>query len=177
MSALTRLPAWQILWDHFATAKHLHMRELFDTDPQRAERYALEVGGLFLDYSKNRITDETLGGLMQLAREAGLPARIKAMFRGEKINCTENRAVLHVALRNRTNSPILVDGDDVMPKVNSVLARMGKFTHAVRSGEWLGYTNQPITDVVSIEHAGAAGDDRHLVYQLLRWRQPCHRPV
>ncbi len=156
MSALTQLPAWQALWDHFADAKHHHMRDLFDTDPQRAERYALEVGGLFLDYSKNRITDDTLRGLMQLAREAGLPAKLKAMFKGEKINSTENRAVLHVALRNRTNSPILVDGEDVMPKVNSVLARMGKFCHAIRSGEWLGYTHQPITDIVNI---GIGGSD------------------
>ena len=156
MSTLTQLPAWHALWDHFNEAKHLHMRELFDNDPQRAERYSLEVGGLFLDYSKNRITDASLQGLMQLAREAGLPARIKAMFKGEKINRTENRAALHVALRNRTNSPIMVDGEDVMPKVNSVLARMGKFCHAVRSGEWLGYTHQPITDIVNI---GISGSD------------------
>ena len=156
MRELTQLPAWQTLWDHFADAKQLHMRELFQSDPERAERYGLEVGGLFLDYSKNRITDETLKGLMQLAREAGLPERIKAMFKGEKINSTENRAVLHVALRNRTNSPIFVDGEDVMPKVNSVLERMGKFAHAVRSGEWLGYTNQPITDIVNI---GIGGSD------------------
>ncbi|BBH15580.1 MULTISPECIES: glucose-6-phosphate isomerase [Chromobacterium] len=156
MSELTELPAWQALWDHFAEAKHQHMRDLFAADPERAERYALEVGGLFLDYSKNRITDETLKGLMQLARESGLPAKIKAMFKGEKLNSTENRAVLHVALRNRTNSPIHVDGEDVMPKVNSVLERMGKFAHAVRSGEWLGYTNQPITDIVNI---GIGGSD------------------
>lgn len=156
MSELTQLPAWQTLWEHFADAKQLHMRELFESDPERAERYGLEVGGLFLDYSKNRITDETLQGLMQLAREAGLPERIKSMFKGEKINTTENRAVLHVALRNRTNAPIFVDGEDVMPKVNSVLERMGKFAHAVRSGEWLGYTNQPITDIVNI---GIGGSD------------------
>ncbi|MDF0605143.1 glucose-6-phosphate isomerase [Neisseriaceae bacterium TC5R-5] len=156
MVELTQLPAWQTLWEHFVEAKQLHMRDLFASDPQRAERYALEVGGLFLDYSKNRITDSTLRGLMALAREAGLPARIKAMFRGDKINSTEQRAVLHVALRNRTNSPIMVDGEDVMPKVNSVLERMGKFAHAVRSGEWLGYTNQPITDIVNI---GIGGSD------------------
>lgn len=156
MPNLTQLPAWQSLWDHFAEAKQRHMRELFAEDPDRADRYSLEVGGLFLDYSKNRITDATLSGLMQLARESGLPDRIKAMFKGEKINSTENRAVLHVALRNRTNSPIHVDGEDVMPKVNSVLERMGKFAHAVRSGEWLGYTNQPITDIVNI---GIGGSD------------------
>ena len=156
MSALTQLPAWHALWDHYSDAKNLHMRDLFDSDPQRAERYALEAGGLFLDYSKNRITDDTLTGLMQLARESDLATKIKAMFKGEKINSTENRAVLHIALRNRTNSPIMVDGEDVMPKVNSVLARMGKFSHAVRSGEWLGYTHQPITDIVNI---GIGGSD------------------
>ncbi|GGY04904.1 glucose-6-phosphate isomerase [Paludibacterium paludis] len=155
-SALTQLPAWHALWEHFSEARHLHMRELFASDPGRAERYSLEVGGLFLDYSKNRITDETVAGLMQLAREAGLPDKVRAMFKGEKLNTTENRAVLHVALRNRTNSPILVDGEDVMPKINAVLERMGRFATAVRSGEWLGYTHQPITDVVNI---GIGGSD------------------
>jgi glucose-6-phosphate isomerase len=156
MSALTQLPAWQALWDHFKASRKQHMRELFEHDPQRAERFSLEVGGLFLDYSKNRITDETIQRLVQLAREAGLEQRIAAMFRGDKINSTEERSVLHVALRNRSNAPIEVDGVDVMPKVNAVLARMGKFAHAVRSGDWLGYTQQPITDVVSI---GIGGSD------------------
>ncbi len=156
MKKLQELPAWQALWDHFATAKDVHMRELFEQDPQRAERYWLEVGGLKLDYSKNRITDETLKGLIELAKEAGVQERKKAMFAGKKINKTENRAVLHVALRNRTNSPIEVDGEDVMPKVNNVLERMGKFSHAVRNGDWLGYTNQVITDVVNI---GIGGSD------------------
>lgn len=156
MSALTQLPAWQLLEQHFEQARRAHMRQLFETDPQRAERFSLEVGGLFLDYSKNRITDETLRLLMDLARQCELPARIKAMFKGEKINLTENRAVLHVALRNRTNAPILVDGQDVMPQINGVLERMGRFAHAVRSGEWLGYTNQPITDIVNI---GIGGSD------------------
>ncbi|WP_028536675.1 glucose-6-phosphate isomerase [Paludibacterium yongneupense] len=156
MSVLTELPAWQSLWQHFSETRHLHMRDQFLNDPERAERYFLEVGDVFLDYSKNRINDETIRLLMQLAHEAGLPDKLKAMFKGEKINTTENRAVLHVALRNRTNSPIMVDGEDVMPKVNSVLDRMGRFSHAVRSGEWLGYTNQPITDVVNI---GIGGSD------------------
>lgn len=156
MSALTQLPAWQALWGHFNESNTLHMRELFEQDPERAERFSLEVGGLFLDYSKNRISDQTIQLLVQLAREAGLEKRIAAMFRGEKINITEDRAALHVALRNRTNSPIKVDDVDVMPKVNAVLARMGKFAQAVRSGDWLGYTNQPITDVVNI---GIGGSD------------------
>lgn len=156
MKHMQELPVWRELWKHFDTTKNLHMRDLFKDDPHRAERYWLEVGGLILDYSKNRITDETLSLLMQLAREAGVPERIKQMFRGEKINTTENRAVLHVALRNRTNAPILVDGEDVMPQVNRVLHRMGEFAHEVRSGEWLGYTNQVITDVVNI---GIGGSD------------------
>ncbi|MFS6938734.1 glucose-6-phosphate isomerase [Neisseria animaloris] len=156
MKHLQELPVWRELWKHFDATKSLHMRDLFEQDPERAQRYWLEVGGLILDYSKNRITDETLVLLMQLARESGVPERIKQMFRGEKINATENRAVLHVALRNRTNAPILVDGEDVMPQVNRVLSRMGEFAHEVRSGEWLGYTNQVITDVVNI---GIGGSD------------------
>ena len=156
MRHLTELPAWNALWQHFEQTKNVHMRDLFAEDPNRAERYWLEVGGIMLDYSKNRITDETLALLMDLAREAGLPERIKQMFHGDKINPTEHRAVLHVALRNRTNAPIKVDGEDVMPKVNAVLERMGRFAHAVRGGEWLGYTNQVITDVVNI---GIGGSD------------------
>lgn len=156
MQHLQDLPAWHSLLQHFDQTKTLHMRDLFAEDPDRAQRYWLEVGGIKLDYSKNRITDETLRHLMALAREAGLPERMRQMFGGQKINATENRAVLHVALRNRTNSPIMVDGEDVMPKVNSVLERMGRFAHAVRSGEWLGYTNQVITDVVNI---GIGGSD------------------
>lgn len=156
MSTLTDTPAWQLLEQHYDQSRLHHMRDLFAADPGRAERFSLEVGDVFLDYSKNRITDETLRLLMQLARETGLPERIKAMFKGEKINTTENRAVLHVALRNRTNSPILVDGVNVMPQINNVLERMGRFAHAVRSGDWLGYTNQPITDIVNI---GIGGSD------------------
>ncbi|MFC3875045.1 glucose-6-phosphate isomerase [Neisseria musculi] len=156
MKHLQDLPSWRELWKHFDATKGLHMREMFEQDPERAQRYWLEVGGITLDYSKNRITDETLELLFKLAREAGLPERIKQMFHGEKINETENRAALHIALRNRTNSPIEVDGEDVMPKVNHVLHRMGEFAHEVRSGEWLGYTNQVITDVVNI---GIGGSD------------------
>ncbi|EMU0468687.1 glucose-6-phosphate isomerase [Neisseria gonorrhoeae] len=156
MKHLHDLPAWSKLWNHFDDSKTLHMREMFEQDPQRAERYWLQVGGLTLDYSKNRINDETMSLLFELAREAGVPERMRQMFHGEKINTTENRAVLHVALRNRTNSPIMVDGEDVMPKVNRVLQRMGEFAHEVRSGSWLGYTNQVITDVVNI---GIDGSD------------------
>ena len=142
MKHLHDLPAWSKLWIHFDETKEQHMREMFEQDPERAERYWLQVGGLTLDYSKNRINDETMSLLFELAREAGVPERMQQMFHGEKINTTENRAVLHVALRNRTNAPIVVDGEDVMPKVNHVLQRMGEFAHEVRSGSWLGYTNQ-----------------------------------
>ncbi|WP_373742146.1 glucose-6-phosphate isomerase [Neisseria sp.] len=156
MKHLHDLPTWKKLWQHFDETKSDHMRDMFASDPGRAERYWLEVGGLTLDYSKNRISDETLGLLFDLAREAGLPEKMRQMFNGEKINTTENRAVLHVALRNRTNSPIYVDDEDVMPKVNRVLQQMGKFADDVRSGKWLGYTNQVITDVVNI---GIGGSD------------------
>lgn len=156
MPILTQLPAWRALWQHFSRARDWSMRELFDTDPQRAERYWLERDGLILDYSKNRITDQTLTLLLQLAREAEAPERIAAMFRGEPINTTEHRAVLHVALRSPPDAPIRVGGEDIMPKVTRVLDRMSRFAHAVRSGDWLGYTHQPITDIVSI---GIGGSD------------------
>ncbi|MBW4046721.1 MAG: glucose-6-phosphate isomerase [Proteobacteria bacterium] len=156
MNTLSQLPAWRALWSHFTRARDWHMRSLFGTDPDRAQRYWIEQSGLTLDYSKNRITDQTLTLLIELAREAGVPEQINAMFRGDKINTTEHRAALHIALRNRSNTPIVVDGEDVMPKVNDVLARMSRFAQAVRSGEWLGYTNQPITDIVNI---GIGGSD------------------
>jgi hypothetical protein len=149
-------PAWQALQNNFEQTKNQQMRDMFTQDPERAERYWLNVGGINVDFSKNRINDEILANLVELARQACLPERMKQMFNGEKINKTENRAVLHIALRNRTNSPIEVDGEDVMPQVNSVLRRMGDFSHAVRSGEWVGYTNQVITDVVNI---GIGGSD------------------
>ena len=156
MTHPTNFPAWQTLQQHFADTKHLHMREMFAQDPERAQRYWLKVGGINLDYSKNRITDSVRDSLVQLAREAGLPERMQQMFHGDKINTTEHRAALHVALRNRANTPIMVDGEDVMPKVNAVLRKMGHFAHAVRSGEWLGYSHQVITDVVNI---GIGGSD------------------
>jgi len=156
MPILTQLPAWRALWQHFSHARDWSMRELFESDPQRAERYCLEQNGLILDYSKNRITDQTITLLLQLAREAEVPERVEAMFRGEPINTTEHRAVLHVALRSPPDAPIRVGGEDVMPKVTRVLDRMARFAHAVRSGDWLGYTHQPITDIVSI---GIGGSD------------------
>ncbi len=152
---LTDRPAWKALEAHFATLEDVHLRDLFE-DEGRAESFALEVEDLFLDYSKNRVTAETMQKLVALAEEAGLSEAITAMFRGEKINRTENRAVLHVALRNRSNRPIEVDGSDVMPDVNDVLTRMGAFSERVRSGEWVGHTGKQIETVVNI---GIGGSD------------------
>ena len=156
MAHLTTLPAWHALHAHFDAVRDRQMRQLFEEDPSRAERYSLSVGGLLLDYSKNRVDDETLRCLFALAAEAGVPARIAAMFAGERINHTEDRAALHVALRNRANTPVLQGGVDVMPAVNAVLERMARFAHAVRCGDWLGYTGQPVTDIVNI---GIGGSD------------------
>ena len=138
MSALTDSPAWQSLTEHQREMADVHLRGLFDRDPERFERFSLRMGDILFDYSKNRITEETMALLMDLAREANLAERIEAMFTGEKINTTEDRAVLHVALRNRSNRPVLVDGQDVMPDVNRVLDKMRNFSEGVRSGVWRG---------------------------------------
>ncbi|MDE5591725.1 MAG: glucose-6-phosphate isomerase, partial [Helicobacter sp.] len=132
------------------------MREMFEKDSQRAKRYFVEVGGIKLDYSKNRITDETLRLLRDLANECSLKEKIKAMFKGDKINTTEDRAVLHIALRNKGSNPIEVDGMDVMQNVHQVLSKMEVFSKSLRIGSWLGYTNQIITDIVNI---GIGGSD------------------
>ena len=156
MSTLTQTPAWKALQDHFEQVRDLHMRDLFDADPQRFERYSLQLGDLLLDYSKNRITDETLQLLFTLARDSEVPEWTERMFNGEAINFTEHRAVLHTALRNRANTPVRVDGEDVMPGINRVLEQMRDFTERVRSGAWQGYNGQTITDVVNI---GIGGSD------------------
>ncbi|MEW6517267.1 MAG: glucose-6-phosphate isomerase [candidate division FCPU426 bacterium] len=156
MSSLTSSPAWQALQAHYQKIKDAQMRDLFSQDPGRFNKFSASFGGLLLDYSKNRVTAETLKLLFALAEQAGLKARIEAMFSGEKINVTENRAVLHVALRNRSSRPIRVDGQDVMPGVNRVLTHMRQFSEAVRSGAWTGYTGQPIRDVVNL---GIGGSD------------------
>ncbi len=156
MSALTQSPAWQALVAHRAEVDHLQMRALFANDAKRFDKFSLRFQAILFDYSKNRITDKTLPLLLDLARQAKLTETIAAMFTGEKINTTENRAVLHVALRNRSNRPILVDGQDVMPEVNRVLGKMRTFSEAVRSGAWQGYTGKPITDIVNI---GIGGSD------------------
>src|SRR6266446_2653641 len=133
---LTERRAWKALGNHFSKARKLHLRELFAADPKRGERMTAEAVGLYLDYSKNRITDETLKLLVQLADESGLRARIDAMFKGEKINVTENRAVLHLALRAPKGASIVVDGKNVVPEVHAVLDKMAAFSERVRSGAW-----------------------------------------
>jgi glucose-6-phosphate isomerase len=153
---LTELPAWKSLIDHSEQIKRLHLRDLFAKDPDRSERFAAEAVGLFLDYSKNRITDASLTLLLQLANECGLRARIDAMFNGEKINLTENRAVLHVALRAPGNAAIMVDGKNIVPEVHEVLEKMTRFSNRVRSGEWKGHTGKRISNVVNI---GIGGSD------------------
>ncbi|MGD0390775.1 MAG: glucose-6-phosphate isomerase, partial [Tepidisphaeraceae bacterium] len=156
MSSLTQSSAWKALSAHYRQISSVHMRDLFEQDPKRFEKFSLRFGDILLDFSKNRITDETLRLLLDLARHAKIEDWRDRMFRGEKINVTENRAVLHIALRNRSNRPILVDGRDVMPGVNAVLAHMRQFSDAIRSGQWKGYTGKPITDVVNI---GIGGSD------------------
>jgi glucose-6-phosphate isomerase len=156
MTNLTQSPAWQALQNHYQDMQDVTMRDLFAQDPQRFEKFSLQFEEILLDYSKNRITEKTLELLLELARQADLPAWIEKMFRGEKINFTENRAVLHVALRNRSNQPIHVDGEDVMPQVNAVLEKIRLFSDSIRSGQWLGYSGKAISDVVNI---GIGGSD------------------
>ncbi|HUJ28819.1 MAG TPA: glucose-6-phosphate isomerase [Myxococcales bacterium] len=153
---LTQSPAWLALQQHHAAMRDVHLRDLFARDPQRAQALSLRLGDLYVDYSKHRVTAETLRLLFALARQQQVERLRDAMFAGEKINTTENRAVLHVALRNRGNRPILVDGKDVMPEVNGVLARIRDFTQRLRSGVWRGHTGEKITDVVNV---GIGGSD------------------
>ena len=165
--ALTQRPAWKALKVHYETMQHRHLRQLFAEDPLRGERLTAEAAGLHLDYSKNRITDETLRLLLDLAGACGVRARIDAMFRGEKINVTEGRAVLHVALRAPKDERILVDGVDVVPAVHAVLDHMAAFSDRIRSGQWLGHTGKRIRNVVNI---GLGGSDLGpvMAYQALR---------
>jgi glucose-6-phosphate isomerase len=160
-------PAWKALAAHHARIRDLHLRDLFADDPGRGERLTLEAAGLFCDYSKNRITNETLALLLQLAQESGLRERIDAMFRGEKINVTENRAVLHVALRAPRGTSIVVDGEDVVPQVHAVLDKMSAFCDRVRSGAWTGHTGKRIRNVINI---GIGGSDLGpvMAYEALR---------
>ena len=156
IQSLTDRPGWKALESHYQKIRELHLRQLFADDPKRGERLTTEAVGLFLDYSKNRVTDETLKLLLQLAEECGLRERIDAMFRGEKINITENRAVLHVALRAPKGTSIVVDGEDVVPQVHAVLDKMAEFSNRIRSGTWKGHTGKSIRNVINI---GIGGSD------------------
>ena len=160
-------PAWKALQEHYRTMRGVHLRELFAHDPKRGERLTAEAVGAYLDYSKNRISDETLRLLVELAEESGLRARIDAMFQGEKINVSEKRSVLHVALRAPRGTSILVDGQNVVPDVHAVLDRMADFANRVRGGEWKGHTGQRIRNVVNI---GIGGSDLGpvMAYEALR---------
>src|SRR6201988_4471221 len=160
-------PTWKALVAHHQKIRDLHLRKLFADHPTRGERMTTEAVGLYLDYSKNRITDETLKLLLQLADESGLRERIDAMFRGEKINITENRAVLHVALRAPRRASIVVDGENVVPQVHAVLDKMAEFANRVRSGAWKGHTGRRIRNVINI---GIGGSDLGpvMAYEALR---------
>jgi glucose-6-phosphate isomerase len=153
---LTDKPAWKALQTHFDAIGKTHLRDLFAADPERGARFTVEGAGIFLDYSKNRITDETLGLLKQLAKESGLRERTEAMFTGQKINVTEDRAVLHVALRAPKSESILVDGEDIVPEVHKVLDKMSAFADRIRSGDWKGHTGKPIRNIINI---GIGGSD------------------
>ncbi|RLC10934.1 MAG: glucose-6-phosphate isomerase [Deltaproteobacteria bacterium] len=152
----TRTMSWQALATHFEEIKDTHMKGLFHSDPGRFEKFSIRFKDLLVDYSKNRITEKTLDLLIQLAGEVHLADAIEKMFQGDSINETENRAVLHVALRNRRNRPVMVDGQDVMPEVNAVLAQMKAFSNSVHSGEWRGYSGKKVEDIVNI---GIGGSD------------------
>ena len=167
-TTLTRRQAWKALQTHYKSMQAMHLRSLFTEDPQRGGRMTMEAVGVLLDYSKNRITDETIRLLVELAEESGLREGIEAMFRGEKINVTENRAVLHVALRAPREASIMVDGENVVPKVHAVLDQMNDFAHRVRSGEWKGHTGKRIKAVVNI---GIGGSDLGpvMAYEALKY--------
>ncbi len=166
--SLTERPAWKALQAHYETIRHLHLRQLFADDPQRGERLAAEAAGIYLDYSKNRITDETIRLLIRLAEECGLRERIDAMYHGAPINVTEKRAVLHTALRAPQGKRVIVDGIDVVPEVHAVLDRMAAFARRVRSGEWRGYTGKRIRNIINI---GIGGSDLGpvMAYEALRY--------
>ena len=159
--------AWQELNTHYLKVQELHLRQLFAEDPQRGERLTAEAAGIYFDYSKHRITDETLRLLLRLTEESGLRNRIDAMFRGEKINVTEKRAVLHVALRAPKGQTIIVDGENVVPQVHAVLDKMADFSSRIRSGDWKGHTGKPIRNVVNM---GIGGSDLGpvMAYEALR---------
>src|SRR5882762_11618789 len=153
---LTERPAWKDLESHFQKVRELHLRQLFAADPERGKGMTAEGAGIYLDYSKNRLTDQTIKLLLQLSEQSGLRPRIDAMFRGDKINSTESRAVLHVALRAPRGTSIVVDGHNVVPDVHDVLQKMADFCSRVRSGAWKGHTGKRIRNIVNI---GIGGSD------------------
>jgi len=167
VTSLTGLPAWQALEKHAAAVREVHLRDLFGKDPARAARFSVEAAGIFLDYSKNRITEETIALLIDLARQSGLKERIEDMFSGEKINLTENRSVLHVALRAPRTEKIFADGVDVVPEVHAVLDKMAAFADRVRGGAWKGFTGKRVRNVINI---GIGGSDLGpvMAYEALR---------
>lgn len=156
MSRLTDSKAWQALQEHYLKVRDEQMRDLFARDPERFDKFFLRFGDMLLDFSKNRVTEQTMTLLFDLARQARVAEHAEEMFSGQKINFTENRAVLHTALRNRSETPVFVDGQDVMPWVRAVLEKMRNFSEAVRDGHWRGHTGKPITDIVNI---GIGGSD------------------
>ena len=164
--------AWRALQDHQGGMQDVHMRRLFEEDSARFESFSLRLGDLLFDYSKNRITQETMDKLLALAEAAGVPERRDAMFSGEKINTTEDRAVLHIALRNRSDNPIYVDGEDVMPSVTQTLNKMRTFSDAVRDGTWKGYTGEEITDIVNIGIGGSDLGPKMVTHALIPYGHP-----
>ncbi|MGH7178736.1 MAG: glucose-6-phosphate isomerase, partial [Tepidisphaeraceae bacterium] len=164
---LVSRPAWKALLSHSQRVREIHLRSLFAGDPKRGERFTIDAAGVFLDYSKNCVTDETVKLLVQLAAECDLRGRIDAMFRGKKINVTENRAVLHVALRAPKGASVMVDGKNVVPEVHAILDKMSDFSNRVRSGVWKGHTGKRIRSVINI---GIGGSDLGpvMAYEALR---------
>src|SRR5205809_3533037 len=168
ITPLTQRPTWKALEEHYQKIQNLHLRTLFAEDPGRGERFATEAVGIYLDYSKNRVTEETMRLLLELAESSGLRERIDAMFNGEKINVTERRAVLHVALRAPRDRSIIVDGENVVPVVHAVLDKMADFSNRIRSGAWTGYTGKRMRTIINI---GIGGSDLgpSMAYDALRY--------
>jgi glucose-6-phosphate isomerase len=172
MTQISQSPQWQALARHWREIEPVHMRQLFEQDPERFDAFSLEACGILLDYSKNRITHRTMTLLVELAEAADVPGWTRRMFAGDRINTTEHRSVLHVALRNRSHPSVWVDGEDVMPAVRAVLERMEAFTQRVRSGQWRGFTGRPIRDVVNIGIGGSNLGPLMVCEALRPWQSP-----
>jgi glucose-6-phosphate isomerase len=174
VTPVTERAAWKALQAHYQEVRELHLRDLFASDSNRGERFAAEAAGIYLDYSKNRITEKTLELLIQLADESGLRSRIDAMFRGDKVNITEDRAALHIALRSPREGSIVVDGQNLVRQVYNVLEKMSDFSNRVRSGAWKGYTGKRIRNVVNV---GIGGSDLGPVMAYEALKQYCERDM